>query len=65
MENIAKTELIVDATPGSERDDCLFSAAILALKERVPVTLIHNEKKYKIDPHEIIFEMFRTESEKN
>jgi len=53
MDNIREEYLAVSATAGADIDNCIDDAIVLALQQGVKVVLVHNEKKYTIEPNKI------------
>lgn len=54
MKTISVKETRVYAKCGCSIWDCVEEATILALTEQRTVILVHNEKKYKIEPNKLI-----------
>lgn len=56
MKNIEQEFVLVTALPGRADIDCIAEAISLAFSTPVPqmVVLVHNEKKYTVDPREIV-----------
>lgn len=57
LKNTTVQHILLDADKGTVIQDCIPEAIALAMGEGVEVQVVHNNKRYTIDPRHIVDEI--------